>query len=70
MHIKSRAIVYGIVVSNAAAAVILLLTSWAIKSVHGFGQGSAIFVLSEFVLLPMAIGMINTRFWHDDARGE
>lgn len=63
MHIKSRAIVYGIVVSNCLAAVILLLTSWAVNAAHSGGSGPVVFIVSEFVLLPMLIGMINAWFW-------
>jgi hypothetical protein len=67
--IKSRTIVLGIAASNAVAAIFLLLTGWIMRGHSGSG-GKVIFVLSEFVLLPVLIGIINTWFWRkQEVRG-
>jgi hypothetical protein len=60
---KLWAVVLGVVVSNGAAAAVLLLTEWIIRNVHPESGGQVAFVLSEFVLLPIAIGVVNTWYW-------
>lgn len=60
MSRRAKDIWLGILVANGSAAIIIALTAYIVKVSTGAG---GILILSDFVLLPFIMGIINAYFW-------
>ncbi|CAN5487052.1 hypothetical protein BH10BAC1_BH10BAC1_10640 [soil metagenome] len=62
---KTQKIILGIVVANAFAILTIMLTKWMSFHQGLLGNLSAVFIFSDFIIVPMLMGIISAYFWRD-----